>query len=152
MTQFFASYAEKLKSVDGSRTEDLWGRKLAMLQLCHNRYPCLFLVKGSNRSVVANCRVRVYIPPTNKLIRQKQRFFKKIGQSWPFLFIFVLFSTQWHYSTKKRRWCAWDSNLRRQDGRHRRIHWAMAAPPKNNGFTYCKMVNWWAVKKDGIEC
>ena len=90
MTQFFASYAEKLKSVDGSRTEDLWGRKLAMLQLCHNRYPCLFLVKGSNRSVVANCRVRVYIPPTNKLIRQKQRFFLKKSTK---AGIFCLFSS-----------------------------------------------------------
>ena len=29
---------------------------------------------------------------------------------------------------KKHRWCAWDSNPGRQDGRHRRIHWAMAAP------------------------
>ena len=31
---------------------------------------------------------------------------------------------------KKHRWCAWDSNPGRQDGRHRQIHWAMAAPHK----------------------
>ena len=29
---------------------------------------------------------------------------------------------------KKRRWRTWDSNPGRQDGRHRRILWAMAAP------------------------
>ena len=33
------------------------------------------------------------------------------------------------YKLKKSRWCAWDSNPGRQYGRHRRIHWAMAAPP-----------------------
>ena len=32
------------------------------------------------------------------------------------------------YKLKKHRWCAWDSNPGRQDGRRRRIHWAMAAP------------------------
>ena len=30
---------------------------------------------------------------------------------------------------KKHRWCAWDSNPGQQDGRRRRIHWAIAAPP-----------------------
>ena len=54
-----------------------------------------------------------------------------MGQTRPlFLFIFVLFPTQWQYSTnfdyKKRRWCAWDSNPGQQDGRRR----AMAAPRK----------------------
>ena len=30
---------------------------------------------------------------------------------------------------KKHRWCAWDANPVGQNGRRRRIHWAMAAPP-----------------------
>ena len=37
----------------------------------------------------------------------------------------------WHkfdHEGKKDRWCAWDSNSGRQDGRRGRIHWAMAAP------------------------
>ena len=49
-----------------------------------------------------------------------------------FLFIFVLFSTQWHYSTKfdykNHRWCPWDLNPGRQDGRCKRIHWAKVSP------------------------
>ena len=32
------------------------------------------------------------------------------------------------FKLKKRRWCAWDSNPGRHDGRRRRIHWAIAAP------------------------
>ena len=53
-----------------------------------------------------------------------------MGQTRPLFFL--LFSTQWQYSTKfdykKRRWWAWDSNPGQQDGRRRRICWAMAAP------------------------
>ena len=53
-----------------------------------------------------------------------------------FMFIFVLFTFQFKWQIynlnnknwKKRRWCAWDSNPGRHDGRHRQIHWAMAAP------------------------
>ena len=53
-----------------------------------------------------------------------------------FLFIFVLFTFQLKLQIynlnfinwKKRRWCAWKSNLGQQDGRRRQIHWAMAAP------------------------
>ena len=60
-----------------------------------------------------------------------------MGQSRPlFLFIFVLFTFQFKWQIynlnninwKKRRWCAWDSNPGRQDGRRRQIHWAIAAP------------------------
>ena len=32
------------------------------------------------------------------------------------------------FKLKKRRWCAWESNPGRQDGRRERIHWATAAP------------------------
>ena len=32
------------------------------------------------------------------------------------------------FKLKKRRWCAWESNPGRQDGRRKRIHWATAAP------------------------
>ena len=45
------------------------------------------------------------------------------------MFIFVF--SKWYNSNlnwKKLRWCAWDSNPGRQDGRRRQIHWAMAAP------------------------
>ena len=45
-----------------------------------------------------------------------------------FLFIFVLFSLQFQYKLKKRRLCAWDSNLGMQDGMRIRNHRAMAAP------------------------
>ena len=65
--------------------------------------------------------------------RQKVFFpFLKMGQSRPlFLFIFV-FSTCYNLNSnlnwKKHRWCAWDLNPGRQDGRRKWIHWAMAAP------------------------
>ena len=35
------------------------------------------------------------------------------------------YSTTVDYKWKKRRWCAWNSNLGLQDCRHRQIHWAM---------------------------
>ena len=65
-----------------------------------------------------------------------------MGQSWPLLFIFVLFTFQFklqlyilnNLSWKKCWWCAWDLNLGRHDGRCRRIHWAMAAPLILNTF------------------
>ena len=55
--------------------------------------------------------------------------FKNLRRTWPLLFIFVLFSTQWKIYYKIRplqqhRWCAWDSNQAPQDCRRRRIHWA----------------------------
>ena len=68
------------------------------------------------------------------------RFIVYIFLNWPnpasFLFIFVLFSTQWRCSTKfdhkKCRSCAWDSNPGWQDGRRRRIHRASMAAPQTN--------------------
>ena len=63
------------------------------------------------------------------LLTKSVIFFKKMGQSRPlFLFIFV-FSTCYNLNWKKHRWCAWESNPGRQDGRRERIHWATAAPP-----------------------
>ena len=44
-----------------------------------------------------------------------------------FLFIFVLSKPQLTNRLKKQRCCAWDSNTGPQDGRARRIHWAMVA-------------------------
>ena len=44
----------------------------------------------------------------------------------PGLFLFIFIISTWHNS-KKRGWCAWDSNPGQQDGRCRQIHWAMAA-------------------------
>ena len=63
-------------------------------------------------------------------------FFKKWANPSLFLFIFVHFTFEinWQiYSLnynnwKKHRWCTWDSNPGRQDGRLRQIHWTMAAP------------------------
>ena len=70
-----------------------------------------------------------------------QILLKKWANPGLFLYIFVLlvrlgftFQFKWqiynlnNINWKKRRWCAWDSNLGRQDGRRRRIHWAIAAP------------------------
>ena len=48
-----------------------------------------------------------------------------------FLFIFVFttcYNLNSNFNWKKHRWCAWDSNLGRQDGRRKRIHWATTAP------------------------
>ena len=60
-------------------------------------------------------------------------FFKWAEPDLYFVYFRSFFSTQWHYGTefdyKKHRWFAWDSNPGRQDGRRRRIHWAMAASP-----------------------
>ena len=44
---------------------------------------------------------------------------------WAFLFIFVLFTSQFNYKLSKCRWCAWDSNQWPKDGRHRQNHGAI---------------------------
>ena len=49
-----------------------------------------------------------------------------------FLFIFVFFTLHISMNWWKHRWCAWDLNPGWQDGRRRRIHWAMAAPHSIN--------------------
>ena len=53
----------------------------------------------------------------------------KMGQSRPLLFIIVLFTCifkrQIYNLNNINWWCTWDSNPGRQDGRRRRIHWAM---------------------------
>ena len=54
-------------------------------------------------------------------------FLKKWANPGLFLFNFVLFSLQFQYKLKKHRWCAWNSNLGPQDGRHRQNQGAMAA-------------------------
>ena len=59
-----------------------------------------------------------------------------MGQSRPLFVFFVLFTFQFKWQIynlnninwKKRRWCAWDLNPGRHDGRRRQIHWAIAAP------------------------
>ena len=63
-----------------------------------------------------------------------------MGQSRPlFLFIFV-FSTRYNLNSnlnwKKHRWCAWESNPGRQDGRRKQIHWATAAPRETTFFMF----------------
>ena len=70
-------------------------------------------------------------------LEQAAVFFFKWANPGLFLFIFVLFTFQFKWQIynlnnknwKKRRWCAWDSNPGWHDGRRRRIHWAMEAPP-----------------------
>ena len=61
--------------------------------------------------------------------------FLKMGQSRPLLVYFRSFHIPIQMTNKnwkKHRWCAWDSNPGGQDGRCRRIHWAMAAPLQIN--------------------
>ena len=57
-------------------------------------------------------------------------FLKKNGPI-PSSFCLFLFFSHYNFNTntnwKKHRWCAWDSNPRPHDGRHRRNHGAMAA-------------------------
>ena len=57
-----------------------------------------------------------------------------------FLFIFVLFSTQWQTQDKiwlyKQRRCAWDSNPGLQNGRQRATQWAMMPPPLKKYFIH----------------
>ena len=65
------------------------------------------------------------------------KYFTKMG-NWPISASFCLFlsfsqyddkfSIQFETELKKCRCCAWDLNLRRLDGRHRLILWAMADP------------------------
>ena len=76
---------------------------------------------------------------------------RKLANPGLFLFIFVLFPFQFiwqmynlnNINWKKCRRCVWDSNPGRQDGRQRRIHCAMAAPP------YCK---WFMIINCETEC
>ena len=69
---------------------------------------------------------------THLCVLVKNRFFfKKMGQTRPHFVYFRSFHMtniaqiqKW----KKCRLCTWDSNPGQQNGRHRWIHWAMAAP------------------------
>ena len=69
---------------------------------------------------------RLQIPQASKQF--SKFFFKKWANPGPFYVLFSFFS---HYNLntnlKKRRWCAWDSNLGPQDGRRRQNHGAMLA-------------------------
>ena len=64
-----------------------------------------------------------------------------MGQSRP-LFVLYSFFSRYNFNTnwKKHRWCAWDSNLRPQDGRRIWNHGAMAATQivKRKGLTLNK--------------
>ena len=74
-------------------------------------------------------------------------FFKKMGQFRPLFVYFCTFQiiiqvTNIQFELcklKKHRWCAWDSNPGQTDGRCRRIHWAMVAPP----ICYPMKVHFW---------
>ena len=46
----------------------------------------------------------------------------------PFLNTMTNIGNTIDYKWKKQRWCAWDPNPGLQDGRFRRIHWAMVVP------------------------
>ena len=68
-----------------------------------------------------------------------------MGQSRPLFVYFRSFHTPIQMTNtnwKKHRWCAWDSNPGRQDGRRRRIHWAIAAPQCGNSFKLRIATNW----------
>ena len=82
---------------------------------------------------------------TRRLAKDKRKigttahsfFLKKNG---PIPASFCLFSSFSHYNFnnwKKHRWCAWDSNPGPQDGRCRRIHWAVVATPTAHSL-YCE--------------
>ena len=70
-----------------------------------------------------------------------QNFFKK----WANLGLFCLFSffSRYNFNTnwKKRRWCAWDSNPRPQDGRHSRKPWSYSGHPISLNFTRRNALN-----------
>ena len=71
-----------------------------------------------------------------------KKTFLKIGQSRPLLFIFVFIA--WLNSNlnwEKHWWCDLDLNPRRQNGRRRWIHWAMAVLPGNKN-TYVNRMFW----------
>ena len=67
---------------------------------------------------------------------QSRNFFFKNGPIPASFCLFSFFShsnsndkyTIWTIKIEKRGWWAWDSNPGRHDGRHRQIHWAIAAP------------------------
>ena len=83
-----------------------------------------------------------------KFAQKHKCCFFKWANPGPFLVYFRLFHmTQINLlNWKKRRWCAWDSNPGREDGRCRQIHWAMVALPCirvviNEGTIFCWMLN-----------
>ena len=54
----------------------------------------------------------------------KKKTILKNAPIWPLFVYFRLFHmTQINTNWWKHRWCAWDSNLKLQDRRRRRIHW-----------------------------
>ena len=81
------------------------------------QYVCLYIFTLENKSTL--------YPPIGILICLCTLFFK-----WANSGLFCLFSSFSDYdfkntNCKKRRWCAWDLNLRAQDGRRWLNHWAM---------------------------
>ena len=60
----------------------------------------------------------------NRYLPNKRFFFKKWANPGLFLFIFVLFSSQFKCKLKKHRCCAWGSNPGLENIIHRQIHWA----------------------------
>ena len=78
-----------------------------------------------------------------------------MGRTRPiFVYFCSLFTWQienkFDYNWYKHRLCAWDSNPGRQDGKCRRIHWAMAAPPRHKClgqfFIICCTLHWHIVR------
>ena len=57
-------------------------------------------------------------------------FFLKSGPIPASFSVYFRLFNMLQFKLKKRRWCAWESNPGRQDGRRERIHWATAAPLK----------------------
>ena len=68
---------------------------------------------------------------TNECRGRKHNYF--LNGSIPASFCLFSFFSHYNFNTiwKKHRWCAWDSNLGLQDGRHRQNHGAMAATSEN---------------------
>ena len=94
------------------------------------------LCNGCEREIRRRNR-KTWMTSSSQFIYLEANLFLKKGPfSASFFFTFVLFTFQFKWQIyslnninwKKHRWCAWDSNLGKQDGRCKRIHWAMAAP------------------------
>ena len=132
---FFGKFAKKFKNLSVKLMEisckNIWSVNVGVH---HFDWPFItfcwsldFPPKNTNPRIAEIFRWATYT-------YHRQSFFKWANPGL-FLFIFV-FSTLYNsINWWKHWWCAWDLNPRQQDGRHRQIHWAMAAPQGNLSYS-----------------
>ena len=100
-------------------------KRLKIVPPCHRRsLKHLALICATNQLLKF---LSVFLTWTRAYFYSKNTFNNKYFSNGPIKASFVLFTSQTKYKLEKCRCCAWDSNLELQDGRCRRIHWAMAA-------------------------